>query len=113
MTEGKNQKEAALDERDIAREEPQVLGDKKRVHKFSDEDSDNSHSKGTELDNNQTEDKRFYKEDRDTPTHLTGKPRKDYEEFRSKIRVTISKTKRARTLLKTQEEIEQKQMSMF
>jgi hypothetical protein len=68
MTEGKSQKEAALDERDIAREELQVLGDRKRVHKFSDEDSDNSHSKGTELDNNQTKDKRFYKEDRDTPT---------------------------------------------
>jgi hypothetical protein len=43
MTEGKSQKEAAL-------------------HKFSDEDSDDSHSKGTELDNNQTKDKRFYKE---------------------------------------------------
>jgi hypothetical protein len=73
MTEGDNQKEASLDEQDIAREEPKVL--------------DNSHSKGTELDNNQTEDKHFYKEDRDTPAHLTGKLRKDYEEPRSKIRV--------------------------
>ena len=45
MTEGDNQKEASLDEQDIAREEPKVL--------------DNSHSKGTELDNNQTEDKHF------------------------------------------------------
>ena len=68
MTEGKSQKEAAL-------------------HKFSDEGSDYSHSKGTELDNDQTEDKHFYKEDRDTPAHLTGKLRKDYEEPRSKIRV--------------------------
>jgi hypothetical protein len=32
------------------------------LHKFSDKDSDDSHSKGTELDNNQTKDKRFYKE---------------------------------------------------
>ena len=92
MTEGNNQIEASLDEQDIAREEPKVL--------------DNSHSKGTELDNNQTEDKHFYKEDRDTPAHLTGKLRKDYEEPRSKIRVTVSKTRRARTLLKTQEKIE-------
>ena len=75
-------------------------------HKFSVEDSDNSHSKGIELDNNQTGDKHFYKEDRDTPAHLSGKLRKDYEDFRSKIRLPISKTKRTMTLLKSHEKIE-------
>ena len=69
------------------------------------EDSDNPHSKGIEIDNNQAGDKEFYKEDREIPAHLSGKHRQDYEEFRSKIRQTVSKTKKTRTLLKIQEKM--------
>ena len=74
------------------------MGDEKRVQNESVEDSNNSHSKVIELDSNQAGDKEFYKEDREIPAHLSGKLRQDYEEFRSKIRQTVSKTKKTRKL---------------
>ena len=58
--------------------------------------------------NDDDEDQEFYREDKNTPTHLFLLPyseRKDYEELRSKARLTILKTKRLKALFKTQEEI--------
>jgi hypothetical protein len=55
-----------------------------------------------------TKTRSFYRENKITPTHLfllSYSERKDYEELRSKIRLTILKTERIRALFKTQEEI--------
>ena len=83
-------------------EMPQLLR-----HKFNVEDSDNPHSKGIEIDNNQAGDKEFYKEDREIPANLFGKLRQQYEDFRSRVRQTVEKTHKAeRALLISEEDIE-------
>ena len=70
--------------------------------------SEGSRSPEIERDQKDHDDKEFYRENRITPTHLlllSCSERKYYEELRSKIRLTILKTERIKTLFKTQEEV--------
>ena len=70
--------------------------------------SEGSRSPEIERDQKDHDDEEFYRENRITPTHLlllSCSERKYYEELRSKIRLTILKTERIKTLFKTQEEV--------